>query len=152
MPLEIAEYSVDSQTGAEQRTVLRVIQPGHPEAVFNIGEVTGIYEELVVLSDERDSWFIRGGGGTVHLSDPREIQFLVEPPALNVMQVRGEVFFYGSSERVVSIRRVPDQEGVDEESSEKLVFGGIDDEAYRLSLDRLNDAELVRLQAESEIV
>jgi hypothetical protein len=152
MPLEIAEYSVNLETGAEQRTVLRVIQAGQPEAVFNVGEVTGIYEELVLLVDERDNWFFRAGGGTVHLSDPREIQFLVEPPALNVMQVRGEVFFYGSSERVVSIRRIADQEDVDEESPEKIVFGGIDDETYRLSLDRLNDAELVKLQAEVETV
>jgi hypothetical protein len=148
MPLEIAEYSVNTQTGEEHRLVLRTIEAGEGEAIFNLGEVTGIYEELVLSSDEKDSWFIRGGGGTVHLSDPREVQFLVEPPALNVMQVRGEVLFYGSSERVVSIRRIHDQGQMVGETGEEAAFGGIGDEAYRHSLEQLDEATLVRLQAE----
>lgn len=129
MALEIAEYSVNWETKEEQRTVLRVIQPGDTEVVFNLGAVTGIYEEVVAAAGEQDSWFFRGGGGTVHLSDPREVPFVVEPPARNVMQLRGEVFFYGSTDRVVSIRRVSGntQEG-----------GDTEEEAYVRSLVHVN--------------
>jgi hypothetical protein len=137
MPLEIAEYSVNMQTGVEQHTLLREIPAGNTEAVFNIGEVTGIYEELVLWMDERDSWFFRGGGGTVHLSDPKEVQFLVDYPARNIMQVRGEVFFYGNSERVVSIRRIPERAHGDEEGQGTTAVNGLEDQTYLHSLEQL---------------
>jgi hypothetical protein len=121
MPIEIAHYTLtyDEEGRQENYRVLRIIQPGDADILFDAGDITGVSEPLRFWGERMEgnklvspAYFIRG-------TDPRPI--VVEdlltyidaiggqdvPVTVDTLMFANQIFLTGISGAVLSIRHIP---------------------------------------------
>jgi len=121
MPIEIAHYTLtyDGESRLENYRVLRIIQPGDTDILFDAGDITGVSEPLRFWGERlkgnnlvSPAYFIRG-------TDPRPIVVgdlptyydaiggQDVPMTVDTLIIVNQIFLSGTSGAVLSIRHIP---------------------------------------------